>query len=125
MVVALTATMYPPEDVVPLFIKEARRVAKPGGLIVSVDVAPSWYGGELADIIGDPDADAELTAKHRLFVDEAAFSFFDVKQTSYYGSLEKIIGTYGFIFGEKAIDHIKQNNITSIKWAFRAYYNNS
>ena len=46
MVVAITATMYPPEKVIPLFIREARRVVKPGGLIVSVDVAPGWYGGE-------------------------------------------------------------------------------
>ena len=124
MVAALTATMYPPEEVIPMFIKEARRVIKPGGIIISVDVAPGWYGGELSNIIDDPDADTELMAKHRLFVDEAGFSYFDVEQTSYYGSLEKIIGTYGFIFGEKAINHIKQNNITSIKWTFRVYYNN-
>ena len=42
MVVAITATMYPPEDVIPLFIGEARRVVKSGGMIVSVDVAPGW-----------------------------------------------------------------------------------
>lgn len=81
MVVALTAVMYPPEEVVPLFIKEARRVVKPGGMIVSMDVAPGWYGRELADFIDDPDADVELMARHRLFVDEAGFSLFDIEQT--------------------------------------------
>jgi len=60
MVVAITATMYPPEDVIPLFIGEARRVVKSGGMIVSVDVAPGWYGGELNEIIDDPNADVEL-----------------------------------------------------------------
>jgi SAM-dependent methyltransferase len=122
MVVALTAVMYPPEEVVPRFIEEARRVLKHGGTIISVDVAPGWYGGELAEFIDDPDADVELTARHHLFVDEAGFSYFDVEQTSHYGSLEKIIGTYGFIFGGKVIDHIRQNEITSVKWRFRVYY---
>lgn len=125
MVVALTAVMHPPEEVVPLFIEEARRVVKPGGTIVSVDVAPGWYGGELADFIDDPDADVELTSKHRIFVDEAGFSYFDIEQTSYYGSLEKIVGTYGFIFGERVIDYIRRNNLTSIKWTFRVYYDDN
>jgi ubiquinone/menaquinone biosynthesis C-methylase UbiE len=122
MVISLTAVMYPPDDVIPAFIKEARRVLKPGGTVISIDVAPGWYGGELAKFIDDKDADIELKAKHRLFVDEAGFSFFDFLQTSYYENLEKIINTYGFIFGEKVIEHIKQNNVTTIKWKFRAYY---
>jgi ubiquinone/menaquinone biosynthesis C-methylase UbiE len=121
-VIAITATMYPPEDVVPVFIREAKRVVKPGGVIISVDVAPGWYGGELTGIIDDTLADVDLRAKHRLFVDEAGFSFFDVEQTSFYGSLKKTLSTYGFIFGKKAIKHIEKENITSIKWTFRVYY---
>jgi len=122
LVIALTATMYPPEEVIPVFINEARRVIKPVGTIVSVDVAPGWYGGELAHVIDDPDADIELKAKHRLFVEEAGFSYVDVIQTAYYGSLEKILSTYGFIFGEKVSDYLKQKRITSIRWNFRIYY---
>jgi ubiquinone/menaquinone biosynthesis C-methylase UbiE len=125
MVVAVTATMYPPEDVIPKFIKEAQRVTKPGGTVISVDVAPGWYGGELADIIDDPDADIYLMTKHNVFVEKAGFSFLDVEQTSYYGSLEKITSTYGFISGKKAIDHIKKNKVTSIKWTFRVYYSDN
>ena len=121
-VVALTATMYPPEDVIPVFVEEARRVVKAGGLVISVDVAPGWYGGELAGVIDDPDADLDLQAKHRCFVEEAGFEYFDVVQTSHYGSMEKILGTYGFIFGVKVIEHIKQARITSIRWKFRVYY---
>ena len=40
-----------------MFIGQARRVVRPGGVIVSVDVAPGWYGGELAGIVDDPGAD--------------------------------------------------------------------
>lgn len=122
MVVAITATMYPPEEVIPLFIAEARRVVKPGGVIVSIDVAPGCYGGELNEIIDDPSADLELQAYHRCFVDDAGFDYFDIVQTSHYGSLEKIIGTYGFIFGARTIEYIKKHELTSIKWKFRAYH---
>ena len=111
--------MYPPEKVIPKFIKESRRVTKSSGTIISVDIAPDWYGGELAHIIDDQSEGG--SKRNQLFI-EAGFTFFDLIQTSYHGSLEKIIRTYGFIFGEKVITHIKQNNVTSIKWKFRAYY---
>ena len=55
-------------------------------------------------------------------MDEAEFIFFDVEQTSFYGSLKKALSTYGFIFGKKAIKHIEKENITSIKWTFRVYF---
>jgi ubiquinone/menaquinone biosynthesis C-methylase UbiE len=122
VVAALTATMYPPDEVIPLFIAEARRVVKPGGFIFSVDVTPGWYGGELDRVIDDPEADVELQVHHDCFVEDAGFNYFDVDQTSYYGSLEKIIGTYGFIFGVKTIDYIKEHGLTSIKWRFRVYH---
>jgi ubiquinone/menaquinone biosynthesis C-methylase UbiE len=122
MVVAMTAVMYPPEEVVPVFIKEAKRVVRDGGVIVSVDVAPGWYGGELAGVIDDPGADVELQMKHKLFVEDSGFSYLDVTRTSYYGSTKKMLETYGFIFGRKAIDHIKERQLTQVKWKFRAYY---
>jgi len=122
MVTAFTATLYPPRQMVPLFVAEASRVTKSGGLVLAVDIAPSWYGGELAEIIGDVDADVESWAKHRAFVDDAGFSYKDIDQIQDYGSLEKIIGTYGFIFGRKAIDHLRAHNKTTIKWRFRMFY---
>jgi ubiquinone/menaquinone biosynthesis C-methylase UbiE len=122
MVIALTAVMYPPEDVIPAFIREARRVIQSSGSIISIDVAPGWYGGELAHIIDDPGAERELQAKHRLFVEESGFAYVDVMQTSDYGSVEKMIRTYGFIFGEQVIGYIKQNKMSSITWKFRVYY---
>ena len=122
MVIALTAVMHPPEDVIPAFIREARRIIKSSGTVISIDVAPGWYGGELAHVIDDPGAERELQAKHRLFVDESGFAYWDIMQTSDYGSMEKMICTYGFIFGEQVIGYIKQNKMSSIKWKFRVYY---
>lgn len=122
MVTAFTASLYPPEQIVPQFIAEASRVVKPLGLVLVVDVAPGWYGGELADIINDEDADIELWAKHRTFVDDGGYSYEDIEQIQEFGSLEKIISTYGFIFGKKAIDHLCAHRKTSIKWHFRFFY---
>ena len=122
IVIALTAVMYPPEDVIPAFIREARRIMKSSGTVISIDVAPGWYGGELAHVIADPSAERELQAKHRLFVDESGFAYWDIIQTSDYESIEKMIRTYGFIFGEQVIGYIKQHKLSSIKWKFRVYY---
>ncbi|MCW4012159.1 MAG: class I SAM-dependent methyltransferase [Candidatus Bathyarchaeota archaeon] len=122
MVVALTATMYPPEDVIPVFVKESKRVVRPGGVVVSVDVAPGWYGGELAGVIDDPGADDDLQMKHQIFVEENGFRYLDVIQTSYYGTTEKMLETYGFIFGKKAIEYIKEHKLSQVQWKFRAYY---
>lgn len=122
MVTAFTATLYPPERMVRQFIKEASRVAKPEGWVLAVDVAPGWYGGELASLIGDKDADIEAWAKHRAFVNDAGFSFTDIEQIQEYGSMEKILRTYGFIFGQKAIDYLRVHHKTSIKWRFRMFY---
>lgn len=122
MVVALTAVMYPADEVIPVFIKEARRVIKPGGVIMSVDVAPGWYGGELSGVIDEPGADDDLQMKHQIFVKEHGFSYLDLIQTSYYGSTEKMVETYGFIFGKIAIEHIKEHQMSQVKWKFRAYY---
>ena len=122
IVTAFTATLYPPKEKVPKFIAEASRIVKNGGLIIDVDVAPGWYGGELAEIIGDEDADVEAWNRHRAFVDDAGFSYKDIDQIQDYGSLENIVGTYGFIFGGKAIDHLRAHNKTTIKWRFRMFY---
>jgi ubiquinone/menaquinone biosynthesis C-methylase UbiE len=124
MLTAFFATLYPPNEAVPKFIAEASRIVKPGGLILTVDVAPGWYGGELADIIGDEDADADTLAKHRAYVKDAGFSFKDIDQVQDYCSLDNIVGTYGFIFGRKTIDHLRANNKTTVKWRFRMFYKN-
>ncbi len=122
MVTAFFATMYPPEKMVPKFIAESSRVVRSEGMILVVDIAPGWYGGELAHIIGDEDADVGAWAKHSAFVDDAGFSCKDLDQIQDYGSLENIVGTYGFIFGKKAIEHLCARNKTKIKWRFRMFY---
>ena len=106
------------------FVKESTRVVKKDGLIVTIDVAPKWYGGELAPIICGKkritDVDSEGVVDRTLT--KLGFKHKDYYQIQDYGSLRKIIKTYGFIFGKKAIEYLKKHKKTSIKWKFRMHY---
>lgn len=102
------------------FARGAINILKNNGLIVMLNIAPGWYGGELSDVIGDKDAgSAEL---NELLVNEFGFERKDFYSVQEYGSLDKIINTYGFIFGQRAIDFLRKNNKTSIKWKFRIHH---
>ena len=86
------------------------------------DITPGWYGGELHDIIQDPNTDTLAAARNSMYIDVHGFSYEDVEKIKDYESLEKIIHTYGFIFGMNAINYIRKHSKTSITWCFRRYY---
>jgi len=104
----------------PLGVEEALRVLRRPGLLLQVDVAPGYYGGELAAIIDHPTPELEDTSQ-RLVKDEG-FSAMDFTTVQEYGTQDAILRTYGFIFGPRAIAHLKQTGQTSIRWTFRIHY---
>jgi ubiquinone/menaquinone biosynthesis C-methylase UbiE len=118
IVMGITLAIYPPEGFRD-FVREATRVVRDGGLVVTEDVAPGWYGGELSRVIRNRN---ELQFLDRLLVKEFGFGHKDVYSTSEYGSVAKMLRTYGFIFGKNAIDYIIDHEKTSIKWKNRYHY---
>ena len=100
-------------------IPEALRVLKPGGVIVRLDIAPNWYGGELNDVIGE--ATPELAELNRFLVEEWGFASIDFDSIQEYGTTDNIVRTYGFIFGRKAMAHLRRTGQTSIRWRFRLH----
>jgi ubiquinone/menaquinone biosynthesis C-methylase UbiE len=125
IVVAVTAASFYRRENIELFVKEAERILRDDGLTISVDVAPGWYGGELAPVIlgrsrRQKDSDSEIVRNESFTT--LGFKHRDIYQTQDYGSMENILSTYGFIFGRKAIDHITSHRKTVIKWKFRIYY---
>jgi hypothetical protein len=58
----------------------------------------------------------------RIFIEDYQFSYQDVFSYQDYGTIEKIVSIYGFIFGKKVIEHIKRENITAIHWKYRVYW---
>jgi len=119
IVTGITLAIYP-VDGFRDFVREATRITVDHGLIVMINITPGWYGGELANIIvNEIETDTELD---NLLVNELGFLYEDIDTNQEYGSLDKIIRTYGFIFGKNAIDYLQENNKTSIKWRFRIHH---
>jgi ubiquinone/menaquinone biosynthesis C-methylase UbiE len=117
IVTGITLALYPPAQYRE-FIREGLRAAK--GPVVYVGIPPGWYGGELYDVIEDVEkVDDEVD---RIFLEEFHFAYQDIFTDQDYGTLEHIISTYGFIFGKKAIEYLKKENKTSIRWSFRVYW---
>jgi hypothetical protein len=57
-----------------------------------------------------------------IFIEEFRFAYQDLFSNQEYGTVEHIVSTYGFIFGKKAIEHLKRENKTAIQWKFRVYW---
>lgn len=119
IVTGITLALYPVKAYRD-FVHEALRIASKGGLILLINITPGWYGGELVDII--PGVEPFEDRLNELFVKEFGFAYEDFETNQEYGSLDKIIRTYGFIFGKKAIDYLRQSNKTNIRWKFRIHH---
>lgn len=118
MVTAITLALYPP-DQYREFIREGLRAAT--GPVIYLGIPPGWYGGDLYEVIDDPEKVDETV--DRIFLEEFHFQYRDLDSVQEYGSLDAIVSTYGFIFGKKAIEHLRREKKTSIHWRFRAYWN--
>jgi len=121
---AITLPLFIPNDI-RRYINETIRVTDYGGYIINVGIAPFWYGGEYAPIIlGESRITEEDTegVTNNILCNEYGFDYFDVDMIQEYGSIEKIVSTYGFIFGSSVINHIKEHQLTSVKWRFRVHF---
>jgi ubiquinone/menaquinone biosynthesis C-methylase UbiE len=104
----------------PLVVDEALRVVRRPGLLLQVDIAPDWYGGDLAPIVEH--SVPELATASRDYSEHHGFSVTDFESVQDYGTQDNILRTYGFIFGHRAIAHLKQTGRTTIRWRFRIHY---
>jgi hypothetical protein len=46
----------------------------------------------------------------------------DVYLDQDYGTVERIVRTYGFIHSVRVIDYIREHNVTAIRWKIRARF---
>ncbi|MDX9691871.1 MAG: methyltransferase domain-containing protein [Acholeplasmataceae bacterium] len=122
--IAITLPLFI-EDEIRMYIREALRVTKNGGYIINLGIAPFCYGGDLAEIIlGESKVTEEDTegVVDRILRDEFGFSYFDYEAIQTYDSIEHIVSTYGFIFGQQAIDYIRKTDKKHITWTYRIHY---
>ena len=119
VVACMTTVFWPPEVVVPAFMAEAFRVLRPGGTVFTLNTAPGWYGGEFRDVVTfSPEYEDALTRA----LDAAALDTFDFGSTQDYGTSERAVATYGFIFGGGSIDLLRARDQSTIEWRWRVWH---
>ena len=102
---------------------EMERVVRPGGFVLRADVAPGWYGGELNPVItGLPRDETAPVGSRDHVLAEMGYEAMDVYMDQDYGTVERAVRTYGFIHSVRAIDHIREHKVTTIRWKARARY---
>ena len=122
MVTAITLASLYSQDNIAAFASEALRVVKPGGTVLALDIAPRWYGGDLAPVILGKARQLEDERLRDVVLGKLDFRHNDFYNLQDYGTLEKIVATYGFIFGQAAIDYLRAHHKTTIKWKWRIHY---
>jgi ubiquinone/menaquinone biosynthesis C-methylase UbiE len=102
---------------------EMERVVRPGGLVLRADVAPGWYGGELNPVItGRPrDETAPVRSRDHVLA-ELGHEAMDVYMDQDYKTVESAVRTYGFVHSARAIDYIRAQHVTTIRWKARARF---
>jgi ubiquinone/menaquinone biosynthesis C-methylase UbiE len=102
---------------------EMERVVRPGGLVLREDVAPGWYGGELMPVItGKPRDETPAKGSRDDILAGLGYEALDVFKEQEYGTVERVVRTYGFIHSKRAIDYIREHNMTTIRWKFRVRF---
>ncbi len=98
---------------------EAMRVLRPGGYIVRLDIPNGFYGGDLNPVVAH---ETPGLAEGEQLLAAEGYDSFDFESKQEYGTTDNIVRTYGFIFGRRAIDHLRATGRTSIRWTFRVYH---
>ena len=102
---------------------EMERVVRRRGLVLRADVAPGWYGGELGPIITGCARDETAPKGSRDDVLAGlGYEGIDVFMDQDYGSVERVVRTYGFIHSKRVIDYIREHDVTTIRWKVRARF---
>ena len=102
------------------FMAEAQRITRPNDHVLVIMVAPRWVlGGELTPLL--------LGKKKRVEVGDILMSRLGFAHRDHYsvldfGSVDNAVNIFGFIFGRKVIDYLRQNNKSAIKYKWRIYY---
>lgn len=101
---------------------EMERVVRPGGLVLRVDVAPGWYGGDVFRIVSGEPVEEATPGSRDAVLTGLGYDFMDVFMDQEYETVERVVRTYGFIHSARVINYVREHGITKIHWKFRARY---
>ena len=98
----------------------SKKLLRRNGVIAIINGANGWEAGEITKNILP---NVNYAEKQNKFMENTlGFKYEDVIVKTDYGTTENMIDTYGFIFGYKAINYIKENNISKIDWKLRVHF---
>jgi len=124
--IAITAGAGRKPDAIRMYVKDVMRVIRGEGFHAFVSLPPKgWYGGELNHIIVDrtePPGGPPIHPAHYILPEEFNYKHKDFFTVQDFGSVERIVAIYGFVFGREAIDYLRRYKKTTIKWKWRVYY---
>jgi SAM-dependent methyltransferase len=97
------------------------RVVKSGGYIALVTGAHGWKWDHL---VGGMDSfpDKNIKGQTEALLEPLGFAYRDIRVINDYGTMEETLATYGFIYGQKAIDYILENNVSRVSWVLRIFH---
>lgn len=122
-VVAVAPASFHNEENVYKFCDEVERITHPGGFVATLNVAPGSYGGELAHIsAGVPKEDLPTENPRDRAFEKRGYTFEDRWNAVDYGTVERAVATFGFIYGKRALHHIRRNGITVIEERSRMHF---
>jgi ubiquinone/menaquinone biosynthesis C-methylase UbiE len=100
------------------FLARRSEVLHPGGVFALVTTEPDW--------VRDHERAAGMARPHLLrfkgFLESQGFDYIDDPIETDYGSLDEALATYGFIFGELAIDYLLDTRTSRFVWPHRIYF---
>lgn len=102
------------------FLVKAQEFLKKTGVTVIVGNSTGWEAGEITSQVLPGVDYAEVN--NRFMEEYLGFDYEDVIVKVDYGTVENMIETYGFIFGRRAIEYIRENRIRQIDWKLRVHY---
>jgi len=97
------------------------RIVKPGGYIGFIGRTPGFKWDHL---VGGMNSFGDLskTTPTTEFLKPYGFTTKDIRVKIDFGTMEEALATYGFIYGEQAIDYILDNKVTKFSWMLRLFH---
>lgn len=97
------------------------RVVKPGGYIALALTTPGWLKDhEVGGMNSFPNPN--IKGPNEELLEPHNFTYRDIRIVIDYGTVEEALATWGFIYGEKAIDYIIDHQVSKFSWSLRIFH---
>ena len=108
-----------PEDTERNTVRGCLRVVRPGGVVAFVSTTPGWRMDHERPRLNMEPVEPDFLEQH---LEPFRFSARDVVVTMDYGTLDEALATWGFIYGDEAIDYLLERRTSRLTWSVRIWH---